>query len=273
MKYILVSLVLIVGMFGAAFGECTSADRAALEAFDRAWGMAGEKGDKAALMDIYADDYMGLPGMQNKMTTIDNTMKAFEANKKNANPDKTTHEHYYISCTANSAVITHRNTIWTADGAGGKPETFYSRSVHMLEKRGGKWLVVGNGGNGLDDYSTLWYLEQDWNDAAPKRDAAWFEKNWAPEFVSVSSANGKLTNKREELADMIGDKGTLELTETTDMNVTIAGDTAVITGIYRMKGKNEKGEAYDRKIRYIDTWIKRDGRWLAIASAGAGIKE
>ena len=41
----------------------------------------------------------------------------------------------------------------------------------------------------------------------------------------------------------------------------------------RMKGKDEKGAAYDRKIRYIDTWIKRDGHWLALASAGANIKE
>src|SRR5205085_10760405 len=98
-KYILVTLVLIVGMFGAAFGECTSADRAALEAFDRAWGNAGEHGDKAALMDLYADDYMGLPGMVNKTTTIENTMKGFEANKNKSNPDKVSHDHYYIQCT------------------------------------------------------------------------------------------------------------------------------------------------------------------------------
>ena len=274
MKHIFVSLILIAGMFGAAFGQCSDADKKALEAFDRAWGVAGESGDKAALMNILADDFIALPGNVTKTASIEGTMKAFEANKKNPNPDKVTHEHYYITCTPNSATITHRNTIWTADGEGGKPETFYTRSVHFLEKRGGKWQVVSNAGGGsLDDYGVLWYLEQDWNDAAPKRDSAWFERNWAPEFVSVSSANGKLTNKKEELADMMSDKGTLELTETTNMNITIAGDTAVITGVYRMKGKDEKGAAYDRKIRYIDTWVKRDGRWLAIASAGANIKE
>ncbi len=261
-------------MFGAAFGQCSDADKKALEALDRAWGEASEKGDRAALMNIYADDFTGLPGMQGKAAAIDAAVKAAEANKKNPNPDKVTHDHYYISCTPMSAVITHRNTIWTADGTGGKPETFWTRSVHMLEKRGGKWQVTSNaGGSGLDDYDVLWYLEQDWNDAAPKRDSAWFEKNWAPEFVSVSSATGKLTNKKEELADMMSDKGTLELTETTNMNITIAGDTGIVTGIYRMKGKDEKGVAYDRKIRYIDTWIKRDGHWLAIASAGANIKE
>ena len=86
MRYILGTLILVMGMFGAAFGECTAADKAALEAFDRAWGDAGQKGDKAALMDIYADDFVALPGMVGKTASIDGTMKAFEANKKNPNP-------------------------------------------------------------------------------------------------------------------------------------------------------------------------------------------
>ena len=260
-------------MFGAAFGQCSDADKKALEAFDHAWGAATVAGDRAALMNIYADDFTGLPGMQGKAAAIDGAVKAAEENKKNPNPDKITYDHYLITCTANSGTITHRNTIWTADGTGGKPETFYTRSVHVLEKRGGKWMVVSNAGNALDDAAVLWYLEQDWNDAAPKRDKKWFEDNYAPDFVSVSSASGKRSNKAEDIADMMNDKGTLELTETTNMNINVDGNVGIVTGIYRMKGKDEKGVAYDRKIRYIDTWIKRDGRWQALASAGANIKE
>ena len=257
-------------LFGNVLGQCSDSDKKALEAFDRAWGKAGETGDKAALMNVYADDYVGLPGMQNKMATIDGTMKAFETDKANpAMADKVTHDHYMISCTANSATITHRNTIWTPDGEGGKPETFYTRSVHVLEKRGGKWQVVSNAGNRLDDYAVIWYLEQDWNDASPKRDKAWFEKNYAADFSSVSSTTGKLSNKAEDIADAVNDKGSLELTETTDMDIRIDGRGAIVTGIFRTKGKDDKGVAYDRKIRFTDTWIKRDGRWQAWATAGA----
>jgi len=274
MKYVLATLVLIVGMFGAVFGQCSSADKAALEAFDRDWGMAGEKGDKAALMNILADDFVGLPGMVTKTASIENTMKGVEANKKNPNPDKVTHDHYYISCTPMSATITHRNTIWTADGEGGKPETFYTRSVHFLEKRGGKWQVVSNAGGGsMDDYGVLWYLEQDWNDAGQTRNKEWFEKNYASDFTSVSSMSGELMNKAEDIADGMNNKGTTELTETTDMNIRIDGNVGIVTGIYRTKGKDEKGTAFDRKIRFTDTWIKRDGRWQAWATAGANIKE
>ena len=273
MKSIFLIFVLAFAFAGYAFGECSTADKTAMEAFDRAWGDAGVKGDRAALMAIYADDYVGLPGMQNKMQAIDGTMKAFEKNKANpSGADKVTHEHYMITCTPNSATITHRNTVWTPDGEAGKPETFYTRSVHVLEKRDGKWQVVSNAGNNLDEYTVIWYLEQDWNDAGPKRDKEWFEKNYAADFTSVSSRDGKLSSKAEDIADMMNDKGTTELAETTDMNIRIDGRTAIVTGIYRSKGKNDKGVAYDRKIRFTDTWINRDGRWQAWSTAGSDIK-
>jgi len=270
MKNLTITIIMIAAMAIAAAAQCSDADKKALEAFDHAWGDATRAGDRAALMNIYADDYMGLPGMQAKGPSIDAAVKGAEEAKKNPNPDKVTYDHYYITCTPNSATITHRNTIWTAEGTGGKPETFYTRSVHVLEKRGGKWQVVSNAGGALTDDAVLWYLEQDWNDAGVKRDKDWFEKNYASDFTSVSSRSGKLMNKAEDIADTMS--GTPELNETTDMHIRIDGNTAIVTGIYRSKGKDDKGVAYDRKIRFTDTWIKRDGRWQAWATAGSEIK-
>ncbi|MEO7539320.1 MAG: nuclear transport factor 2 family protein [Pyrinomonadaceae bacterium] len=270
MKQFVLLIMLMAITAGIAFGQCSAEDKKMFEAYDRSWGTAGETGDKAKLMDIYADDYTGMPGMLNKMTTIDNTMKAFERNKTNSNRDKTTHEIYRISCTPNSATITHRNTIWSADGPGGKPETFYTRSVHFLEKRGGKWQVVSNAGSGLDDYDVLWYLEQAWNDAAMSSDKKWFEDNYASDFSSISSTSGALTNRVEELASIGKDK--ITSAETTDMNIRMEGNAAVINGVYHIKGTDEKGAAFDHRMRYTDTWIKRDGRWQAWASQGTLIK-
>lgn len=272
MKKILTISFLMMSMAAIAAGECSVADKKALEAFDAAWSKAGLGGDHAALMAIYADDYTGLPGLMGKGVTVENTMKTFEANKANpAGADKVTYDHYRISCTPNTATITHRNTVWTANGSGGKPETFYTRSVHFLEKRGGKWQVVSNAGGGLDDYDVLWYLEQDWNQAVLTKDKAWFEKNYASDFSSISSSSGKLLNKLEAVADDTDPKVAMELVETTGMNIRIDGNTAVVTGVFRTKGKDDKGAAFDRKIRYTDTWIKRDGRWQAWASQGTSI--
>lgn len=256
----------------SAIAQCSDADKTALEAFDRAWGEAGEKGDKAALMAIYADDYFGMPGSQSKTVTIDNTMAAFERNKTNPTPDKTSHDVYRISCTPNSALVTHRNVVWTANGAGGKAETFFTRSVHTLEKRGGKWQVVGNSGNSLDEYDTVEFLEQAWNDAFWKKDAEWFQKNFAEDFSNISSETGALSGKAAEVESIRNDKNTYELVETTNMNTNIDGRTARITGIFHLKGKDDKGKAFDTKMRYTDIWIKRDGRWQAWSSQGTIMK-
>ena len=265
-------LFLIAAMALSAAAECSDADKKALTALDAAWSTAGQNGDKAALMAIYADDYMGLPTMQGKASAIDATMTTFERNKANpAGANKVTASHYIISCTPVSATVTHRNTVWTPDGAGGKPETFYSRSVHIFEKRNGKWQVVSNAGNDLDDYAILWYLEQDWNEAIWKKDRSWFEKNYAADFTSISSTTAKVMSRAEDIADTVDDKGTNDLVETTGMNIRIDGNYAVITGTFRVAGKDAKGMAFDRKIRYTDTWIRRDGRWQAWSSQGTPI--
>ncbi len=271
MKATIITIMIVVATAISAAAQCSDADRKALEAFDHAWGAATVSGDRAALMNIYADDFMGLPGMANKTTSIDNAVKAAEAAKKDPNPDKVTYDHYLITCTPNSALITHRNTIWTADGDGGKPGTFYTRSVHTLEKRGGKWVVVSNGGNGLDEHDTLWYLEQDWNDAALHKDKDWFEKNFASDYTSIGGDTGKLNNKAEDIAESVDPKLTMEAVDTTDMHIRIDGDRAIVTGVYHTKGTYDR-KPFDRTVRYTDTWIRRDGRWVAWASQGTPMK-
>jgi len=272
MKHILVMFVLTFATAGYAFGECSDADQKALEAFDRAWSMAGEKGDRAALMNVYADDYISMPEMTNKTQTIDDTMKSFERDKVNPlMADKILHDIYMITCTPTTASITHRNVITTKTGAGGKEETFYTRSVHFLEKRKGKWQVVSNAGHGLDDYGVLMYMEHDWNNATLKRDVEWFDKNYAADFSGVSSRTGAIMNKVEDVADMKNDKSVFEPFELSEMNIRVDGNTAVVTGVNRVKGRDEKGQPFDVRTRFTDTFIKRDGRWQVWATQGTRI--
>ena len=269
MKNIILMFVFTFAFAGFAFGECGEADKKALEAFDRAWGMAGEKGDRSALLAIYADDYAGMPEMQNKTQTIDNTMKAFESDRANPNmADRISHDNYMITCTPNSAVITHRNIVTTKNGAGGKEETFWTRSVHSLEKRGGKWHVVGNAGNGLDESAILAYMEMDWSNAEVKRDTNWFEQNFAADYRGISSRTGKISSKAEEIAGYKSDKSITESAAASDLDIRIEGNSAVVTGVYRTKGRDEKDQPFDRSIRFADTYIKRDGRWQVWASQG-----
>ena len=159
MKRMLAVSLLMIAAATVAFGQCSDADKQKLEAFDRAWGDAGVRGDRAALQTIYADNYVGLTssGMLDKTQTISDTLKQFEIDKANPqNAAKVTHDYYMITCSPTSATITHRNVI--TENENGKPYTFYTRSVHVLERRGDGWLVVSNAGHPLNDAATLFYM-------------------------------------------------------------------------------------------------------------------
>jgi len=53
-----------------------------------------------------------------------------------------------------------------------------------------------------------------------------------------------------------------------DMNARVEGNTAVVTGINHVKGRDDKGVAFDRRVRFTDVFLKKDGRWQVIATQG-----
>jgi ketosteroid isomerase-like protein len=273
MKRILAATLLILSATALAFGQCGEADRQKLTAFDKAWGEAGRAGDKAFLQNVYADDYtnMSPAGTLTKAQAIENAVR--DADRRKANPqtaDSVSHDHYVITCTPNTATITHRNVV-TAK-ADGKERNAYTRSVHFLEKRGGEWKVVSDAGGPLNDAGQLLYMEMEWAEADRRGDVAWFERNFADDYSGVSSATGKLNTKADDIADIRNRKEVIESAAASDMDVRVEGDTGVVTGVYRLTGRDEKGQPMDRRIRYTDVYVKRDGRWQVIASQGTPIK-
>ncbi len=83
MKRVLAVSLLIMAAATMAFSQCTDADRKKIEAFDRAWGDAGQKGDQAFLQNVYADDYMNMSPASSifKAQAIENAVKTAERNK------------------------------------------------------------------------------------------------------------------------------------------------------------------------------------------------
>ncbi|MBA2702533.1 MAG: nuclear transport factor 2 family protein [Blastocatellia bacterium] len=263
-------LVLLTAPF--AFGQCSDTDKQKLEAFDRAWGDAGQKGDQAFLQNVYADDYMNMTpaGGFNRTRAIENAVRGAERNKANPNPDRISHDYYIITCGPNTATITHRNVIVAR--VNGKDEKFYSRGVHFLEKRGNDWRVVSDAGGPLSDEGQILYMEREWNDADKKHDIAWFERNYDDDASDISSRNGAIHSKAEVLASIKTDKAVMDSMELSDMNVRVEGNTAVVTGINHVTGRDDKGVAFDRRVRFTDTLVKRDGRWLVMATQGTLIQ-
>ncbi len=123
----------------------------------------------------------------------------------------------------------------------------------------------------MDESAALGYLERKWSNADIKRDVSWFEQNYAADYSSISSRTAKLTNKAEELADFKNDKSRTESAELSEMNIRVDGNMAVVTGVNHVKGRDEKGQPFDRRVRFTDTFIKRDGRWQVWATQGTRI--
>lgn len=251
--------------------ECSAADKAALMTFDKTWSEATQRGDRAFLNNVLADNYMGinLGGTVNKATTIDNAARNADLAKANPQPAAVA-DYYVITCTQNSATITHRNVIPAAAGSMSGPT--YSRSVHFLEKRGNQWQVVSNAGQPVNEQQQLVYMELEWNDASKNHDAAWFERNYAPFASDISGMTGGIETKSQAVEAARSNKRTFDLLELSELNVRVEGDVAVVTGVNHAKGKDATGKPFDQRFRFTDTYLKRDGRWQVWATQGTEIR-
>jgi hypothetical protein len=264
-------------LFAGAAQACSEADQAALEKFDRDWGAAATAGDRARLETFLAPGFVDLaPGaLVDRKTSLDATVAdaaeakaAAEQAGGTAEPEPN-HDFYLINCTDRSALITHRNWGERGEAAGGG--IWMTRSVHQLEKIDGRWKVVSNATHDLGDEQYLGYLDLEWNLAELAGDKAWFERNLAHDYTGVSSRNGSLEDKRHFLADLGRDKVTLA--DTSDMDVNVDGDRAQVTGVYHTRGTDKDGKAFERRTRYIDTFVRRDGRWQIWSSQGTEIRD
>jgi len=263
MKTLLWCMLLTMLLAGSAFGECSDGDKKALEAFDKSWGMANWHRDVEKLKTIYSDDFRAFPGLNTKANVIAGAEADAAANKDNprtGEPD-TTWDRYIISCTANTATITHRNIFVDNDGPGGREMVHWTRSIHFLEKRGGNWQLVSTTGHEMDDQMMLYYMDQDWTDANGRRDREWYEKNFADDFSSVSSEDGRIFSKKEDIEDTMNSKATIISTSSRPNLIKVDRNYGTVTGTYHFVGKGEDGATIDERYRYTDTYIKRDGRW------------
>lgn len=254
---------------GPLLAECSPADRAALQAFDKSWGDASVSGDRARMAPFVSDGFMSVNvgGTTDRQVLFAGAERAAQQNKANPGP-AATYDRYVISCTPTSATISHRNT--AIDAATKAPS--YSRSLHFLEKAGNTWKVVSSTGHALSDEQQLEYMEQDWNDATLRHDADWTERNYASFASDISSRTGGIESKAEAVASARSSKIVYDVLELSDVVARVDGNAAVVTGVNRTRGKDADGKAFDRRIRFTDTFIKKDGRWQVWATQGTTIQ-
>jgi len=115
---------------------------------------------------------------------------------------------------------------------------------------------------------TLQATERAWLNAEKNHDAAAFEKIVANDWIAISP-DGKSQTKAERAAEIKAAHTTSATMG--DMKVRVFGDTAVVTGTDDEITLEDGKKSSDHYV-WTDVFVKRNGRWLAVASQTAHLK-
>lgn len=120
-----------------------------------------------------------------------------------------------------------------------------------------------------DEGGRVLAFETAWNHALEAKDTKALDMILANTFVVIDS-DGSVSSKSEFLASIKAPDYQPSQAVTEQSNVQVYGNAAVVLGIFRVKG-TEKGKPYVHRERFVDTWVKMNGTWQCVASAGTRI--
>jgi ketosteroid isomerase-like protein len=115
---------------------------------------------------------------------------------------------------------------------------------------------------------TLQAMEHDWLNAEKNHDTAAFEKLVADDWIAIGP-DGKSQTKAQRAAEIKA--AHISSATMGDMKVRVFGDTAVVTGTDD-EVTMEAGKKSSDHFAWTDVFVKRNGKWLAVASQTAQIK-
>lgn len=105
-------------------------------------------------------------------------------------------------------------------------------------------------------------LEHIWSQAYVLKDSKTLEKMLDDSFMKVGS-DGRLMAKADVLAEVTSSSQRQVVTES--IVVRVHGATAIVTGIFLKRGV-ERGKPFVRRERFVDTWLCKNGEWVALSS-------
>ncbi len=118
---------------------------------------------------------------------------------------------------------------------------------------------------------TLMQMERDWNQATLTKDYKTLNRIMAEDWVGIDF-KGVTTTKAESIAELKAGESRNESVELGDMTVRVYGNSAVVIGSdtekSRYQGKDSSG-----KYAWMDVFVKRNGRWQAVASEATKISK
>jgi ketosteroid isomerase-like protein len=119
---------------------------------------------------------------------------------------------------------------------------------------------------GEEIQATITQLERDWVSAIVKKDQAALDRLLAEDFAGTSPTAHFYTKSRA-IADLAQGAYVVEAMNLDEISVNVYGDTAVAFASQDEKSRYEDTDVSGH-YHYTNVWVKRDGRWQAVASHG-----
>jgi|SRR5579859_2202350 len=130
------------------------------------------------------------------------------------------------------------------------------------------WMVSAQEAAERAAASKVIALENAWNRASEAKDLRALDQILDDGFVYVGD-DGRMLTKAEMLKDV--KESAVQQVVTGSMVAHVHGETAIVTGVYRMRGM-VSGKPLVRQGRFVDTWLYKNGQWVSIASIGVPLE-
>lgn len=114
-----------------------------------------------------------------------------------------------------------------------------------------------------NDYDAVIQAEQALAAAHLTLDVATIDRLLHPTYVIVQPG-GMHENKAQTLASFLTGDRHWDLAVSDEMEVRLYGDTAVVTGRWRGRGRNGAVH-FHYQARFLSTWVRENGEWHNVA--------
>jgi len=139
-------------------------------------------------------------------------------------------------------------------------------STQKKEKSAAAKTAAAPSGKRMSVEAALKDNENRWEVAIAKHDAVTVGSMAADDFAGVNF-DGKVTSRSGLIAESKKDRDTYKSAVNEKLAVhTYGPNVAVVVGTAHEKGTGKDGQPFDRKFRFTDTWVERNGKWQCVAS-------
>lgn len=98
-----------------------------------------------------------------------------------------------------------------------------------------------------------------WDEAIVRKDLPAIAANMSPDFRQIRG-DGSVVDFDTFLRDITSPDLVIDPYSVEELDVRVYGDVALLCGRTRMTGRSA-GEPFTSHYRYIDTYVRHDGRW------------